>query len=36
VLTLPVSGELPAEVSISGFARYRLDVARKGAVFEWD
>ncbi len=36
VLTLPISGELPAEVSISGFARYRLEVARTGAVLERD
>ncbi|MGH3766362.1 MAG: homoserine kinase [Pseudonocardiaceae bacterium] len=34
VLTLPISGELPAEVPVSGFARYRLDVARTGAVIE--
>jgi homoserine kinase len=34
VLALPISGELPAGVSISGFARYRLEVARTGAVLE--
>lgn len=35
VLTLPVGGELPAEVNTSGFTRLKMEVASDGAALEW-
>ncbi|MGH3427986.1 MAG: homoserine kinase, partial [Mycobacteriales bacterium] len=35
VLALPAGGGLPTVVDITGFTRYRLDIARSGAAVEW-